>query len=158
MRKLLVSLMVLSLVLAAIPAQASEESPREEIDASIHTLLVAGTPIFLAAVHGSLNAQQAAFSELVPFWFIPYGIIVGNYIEWRYDPEKMGRGYRYNGNPSDGSEDYKWETRPNADGTPSRWKWLKAYPNRGIVKAKAKPKGGRAYVHESVGLLERIGG
>ncbi|NOS67946.1 MAG: hypothetical protein HOO67_06335 [Candidatus Peribacteraceae bacterium] len=155
MKKLMVGLLALALLVAPAGGARAEDS-KEEVDAALHTLLVAGVPVYLAAVSGQAGA--AAFQELTAFWFVPYGILVGSYIEWTTDPERTGRGYDYHGQEWDGSEDRKWEDRPVAEGQRrSRWKWKKAYPTKGML-VKAKPTGTRKFeVRGQGGLIERIG-
>ena len=157
MKRLTALTLALVLLAWALPAGAEvERGSREEIDAAAHTLLVAGVPIYLAAVSGQAGA--AAFQELTAFWFVPYGIIVGSYLEWTTDPERTGRGYDYHGQPWDGSEDVKWEDRPAAPGQRrSRWKWKKAYPTKGTL-VKAKPSGTRKFaITDTRSIIERIG-
>lgn len=119
MKKMFALVLALTLIWSA-PAFSETDTDREAA-AAAHTILVTAPPVLLAA--GVLGGAESPFVEM---WFVPYGIIVGNYIEWKYDPERMGRGYRWNGHAHDGSENKKWEDHPG-----TRWKWLKAYPDKG---------------------------
>ena len=75
-------------------------------------------------VTGGLRSSWAEYSAGA---LLAFGIIAGSIISYTTDPEREGRGYRWNGQPA-GGEERKFEDNPNVNG---RWKRLKAYPTRG---------------------------
>ena len=75
-------------------------------------------------VSGGLQGSWAEYSAMA---VLAFGIIAGSIISYTTDPEREGRGYRWNGQVSS-DEERKFEDNPNVNG---RWKRLKAYTTRG---------------------------
>ena len=75
-------------------------------------------------VSGGLASSWAEYSAM---GILAFGIIAGSIISYTTDPEREGRGYRWNGQ-STSDEERKFEDNPNVNG---RWKRLKAYATRG---------------------------
>ena len=75
-------------------------------------------------VTGGLRASWAEYSAGA---LLAFGIIAGSIISYTTDPEREGRGYRWNGQVTS-DEERKFEDNPNMNG---RWKRLKAYPVKG---------------------------
>ena len=89
------------------------------------TLGVVAVPVYQAATIGWTSAAHASFSELTNFWFVPYGIVVGAWLESRSAPAKFGK-YEYNGHEGNG-EVAKWQRDPEHPG----WNRLTRYDTIG---------------------------
>lgn len=76
-------------------------------------------------VTGGLRSSWAEYSAGA---LLAFGIIAGGIISYTTDPEREGRGYRWNGQAGVLDEERKFEDNPNVNG---RWKRLKAYPAKG---------------------------
>jgi len=101
------------------------------------TLGVVQSPVYQALTLGWTGT--ALWSEIHSFWFVPYGMIVGSYLEHRSNPRKFGK-FQHNGHAVTG-ENVKWERDPDHVG----WNRLKRYDTvgPGTQVASAKP-----FVHE----------
>jgi hypothetical protein len=104
-----------------------------------HTLLASANPIYQALTLGWQGAAHSSWVEFQGFWFVPYGMVVGSWLEHRTNPRKFGK-FQYNGHVVTG-EAAKWERDPEHPG----WNRLVRYdtigPGKNVQVAKK-------FVHE----------